>query len=98
MASQAKGTYPTTASFEVKELPASENRRRAIVEACTALKADALVLGALGAGAVRRGEEKVPFDEQRYQVCRCPPPSPMERKEKSTPATQMSEREMNGKF
>lgn len=66
-ASKAKAKYSTKATFQVKELTPSENRRRAIVDACTTLKADVLVLGALGAGAVRRGEDKVPFDEQKYQ-------------------------------
>jgi nucleotide-binding universal stress UspA family protein len=67
VAAAAKSTYSSKATFETKELAPSENRRRAIVDACSALKADVLVLGSLGAGAIRRGEDKVPYDEQRYQ-------------------------------
>lgn len=67
VASKAQSTYSSKVKFELQELAPSENRRRAIVDACTTLKADVLVLGALGAGAVRRGEDKVPFDEQNYQ-------------------------------
>ena len=64
--SEAKSAYGSKANFETKDLEASINRRRAIVDACWNLKADILVLGSLGAGAVRRAEEeKIPYDEQR---------------------------------
>jgi len=70
VAAEAKAEFKTGAKFEAKELEPSENRRRAIVDACFSLKADVLVLGSLGAGAVKRGQAQapeVPYDEQRYQ-------------------------------
>jgi nucleotide-binding universal stress UspA family protein len=69
VASEAQSEFKSKAKFEAKELEPSENRRRAIVDACFSLKADVLVLGSLGAGAVKRGQQQqeVPFDEQKYQ-------------------------------
>jgi nucleotide-binding universal stress UspA family protein len=67
VAEETKAACSSKVNFQTKELEPSVNRRQAIVNACWSMKADVLVLGSLGAGAARLEQEKIPYDEQKYQ-------------------------------